>query len=533
MNNTLIIPDKFILTKQLKTQVIINQLFELSFQEDGLHFFLLKAIQLIITLPFSTPIIGGGIFLFNGKKLKLVAQKNVERKILKEARNTKWDQCIWGESAFHKEIRYTEPNTKNGEEYYTGVDNSYGYYNAPVLFRNELIGVVTLCLPSNYVENSLEAESLKVLVNSMGSIMWTKLKEKTWQKNGEDIPLVDDLKVVSQTKEKLKEVYGLKESVDHSADVVFLNTNREIMYVNDNLLKTTGYVEEELIGKSIGVLRSDYHSEEFQENIWTTILSGDVWQGEIKRRRKDGSSYWSFSIISPILNDSGKLIQFLLIGFDVTGIKREKVTSVRAVIETQDQERSRFARDLHDGLGQVLLASKMNLNALETVVKTLDKSSQETYQRALDLLAQATQEARNISHSLMSQALNNFGLVYSVNEMVRLLNASKTAKIEFDHNLIEVRFTEELETGIYRIIQELINIFSNKSSRLMKIRLNYDENTVKLIVFNNEERLKEPETINNELNIKNIETRVECLGGELKLNSIANKGGKVEINIPV
>ena len=108
-----------------------------------------------------------------------------------------------------------------------------------------------------------------------------------------------------------------------SEHVILSITDSEgnIAYVSRGFCNLSKYSEDELIGKTHQILKSDYHSSEFFEKIWSTISSGKTWKGEIQNRAKDGSTYWVYCIITPIFDINKKIINYAFISTDITNEK--------------------------------------------------------------------------------------------------------------------------------------------------------------------------------------------------------------------
>ncbi len=111
----------------------------------------------------------------------------------------------------------------------------------------------------------------------------------------------------------------LSTAVEQSSVSVFI-TNRQgiIEYVNPFFTKLTGYTHNEVKDKNPRILKSGHHSKEFYQDMWDTILSGKVWEGEFLNKRKNGELYWSNTIISPIFDNNGLITNFVSIKEDIT-----------------------------------------------------------------------------------------------------------------------------------------------------------------------------------------------------------------------
>ncbi|MCK5516453.1 MAG: ABC transporter substrate-binding protein [Desulfobulbaceae bacterium] len=120
-----------------------------------------------------------------------------------------------------------------------------------------------------------------------------------------------------------KELQKLSWAIEHSpVSVVITDLEGTIEYVNPCFCKTSGYTQEEAIGQNPQILNSGKHSPEFFKELWDTIKSGQVWNGEIANKRKNGTIYWENSTISPILDETGQIISFEAVKEDITERKR-------------------------------------------------------------------------------------------------------------------------------------------------------------------------------------------------------------------
>lgn len=122
-------------------------------------------------------------------------------------------------------------------------------------------------------------------------------------------------------RERTKELSDMTNALDATAIVAVTDKDGTITKVNRKFVEISKYFEEELIGQNHRILKSGYHSVEFFENMWKTITSGQIFEGEIKNKAKDGSYYWVKTTIVPFLDENGRPKQYIAIHNDITNLK--------------------------------------------------------------------------------------------------------------------------------------------------------------------------------------------------------------------
>ncbi|MDZ4668965.1 MAG: PAS domain S-box protein [bacterium] len=124
------------------------------------------------------------------------------------------------------------------------------------------------------------------------------------------------------SKESFKELNNFKNAIDSAAHVSLTDAKANIISANKNFCEVSGFTLPELIGKNHNIVNSGIHPISFFEEMWSKIVAGRIWQGEICNRKKNGELFWVDSTIIPFLNDKGKPYQYLSIRFDISNRKK-------------------------------------------------------------------------------------------------------------------------------------------------------------------------------------------------------------------
>ncbi len=120
------------------------------------------------------------------------------------------------------------------------------------------------------------------------------------------------------------ELQNYKEILDKSALVSVTDLKGDILHANDLFCRVAGYTRAELCGRNHRIINSGHHPRSFFRHMWQTIRTGKLWRGEIRNRAKNGTFYWVDTIINPIFDEKGRLIQYLSIRYDITGRKNSE-----------------------------------------------------------------------------------------------------------------------------------------------------------------------------------------------------------------
>ncbi|MCC6685093.1 MAG: sensor histidine kinase [Bacteroidia bacterium] len=208
---------------------------------------------------------------------------------------------------------------------------------------------------------------------------------------------------------------------------------------------------------------------------------------------------------------------------------------LNAIINTQEKERQYFARELHDSVGQMLSAIKLNINGIKRASKNHEEIDTIIAQ-SLTLTAQSIQEVRSISHSLLPGVLLDFGLKEALGQLLNNFrnNTLETVFIyEEDKRVIDA----ETELALFRISQELINnTIKYASATKIVLRVTVSHSGLTYMYEDNGKGFNPKDFAaggkKKGLGLRNIESRVQMIGGSIDWISSAGNGLKVEIQVP-
>ncbi|TZF86389.1 tetratricopeptide repeat protein (plasmid) [Pedobacter sp. BS3] len=214
-------------------------------------------------------------------------------------------------------------------------------------------------------------------------------------------------------------------------------------------------------------------------------------------------------------------------------INKQQELATKALLDAEERERRRIATDLHDGIGQILSAALMNMNGL---FKKLNLKGDEELQaqRLLSLVTEGYDEMRTISHQMMPNALLKAGLASAVKDFLNHIDENQI-KVSLETIGLTQRLDEQVETVLYRIIQETVNnVIKHASASKLTVQIINDTDGISVTVEDNGNGFDSRKFTGNEgIGLKNIHSRVELLKGIIDIDSAPGKGTLVAIHIPL
>lgn len=203
---------------------------------------------------------------------------------------------------------------------------------------------------------------------------------------------------------------------------------------------------------------------------------------------------------------------------------------IEAEINTLESERRRMASDLHDELGPVLSAVKMQINSLE-----VNDDDLELVEKTSKHLDNILQRIREISNDLMPVVLVRKGFVRALQEFVENINRTGKLHIHFQSAMTDLEMQKDKEIHLYRIAQEIIhNSLKHSQASEMRIMIEKKKDLVILEMSDNGKGFEQNEVTKNGAGhgLSNILSRIEILRGDVYVDSVIGKGVKYNIEIP-
>jgi len=211
----------------------------------------------------------------------------------------------------------------------------------------------------------------------------------------------------------------------------------------------------------------------------------------------------------------------------------KQLSATEAVLKGEEQERTRLAKDLHDGLGGMLSGIKYTLNNMKGNLIMTEENAQ-AFGRSIDMLDSSINEMRRVAHNMMPEALVKFGLDTALKDFCNDINKSGALKVQYQSiGLQEKQIDQTKSVTVYRIVQELLNnTMKHASAKNALVQLSYNDAILTLTVEDDGKGfdasvLKQSKGIG----WSNIQNRVEFLKGKWDVDSQPGKGTSVNIEM--
>lgn len=218
-----------------------------------------------------------------------------------------------------------------------------------------------------------------------------------------------------------------------------------------------------------------------------------------------------------------------------TLLKEQEVLAINAMVSGQEKERKRIAEDLHDNIGSVLATLKLHFENLKLNREKKHFNQEDLYTKTEELIDETYTKIRKIAHTENAGTIGNKGLLVAMKlmtEKIALLNNMNIEVIDFG---LDKPLENDLELTLFRISQELVtNILKHAKAKNIHMNISQFEDHFSLIVEDDGVGFNLKKTdLKNSMGLSSIKTRVNHLGGKLKIDSTIGKGTSILITIPL
>jgi PAS domain S-box-containing protein len=324
-------------------------------------------------------------------------------------------------------------------------------------------------------------------------------------------------------------------TIDHEGRMVELNSAAERIF---------GQSQSKLIGENIlGVIPTSFKPW-FKNGLTNSFagVKGPI-QGsriEMPALRTDGSHFFAEFTITQI-----RLLghpMFTLYIRDITKHKNAEAelrSLPQRIIKAQEDERSRIARELHDGINQMIASVKMRLRRVEDSLPDLKPAAREILRRCDHLLVNVLEENRRIAHNLRPAELDQLGLAAACGSFCNEVQLRTHLKFQYRFIPSNQRLSPALELNLFRIVQEAItNIEKYARAKSVKLQIQFVKNSLVMKIQDDgkgfdAKKLKDRGTMLHGLGLTNMRERALSLGGTCKIESLPGLGTTIIVRVPV
>ena len=324
--------------------------------------------------------------------------------------------------------------------------------------------------------------------------------------------------------------------------IIVRDVDSVILFWNRGAQNTYGWTPAEACGN----VTHQFLKTEFPEpidQVYEKLYKVGSWEGEVVHSTRDGKRIVVASRQVLQRDSHGRTIGILEINRDVTARKEaeEALRNLSArLLQLQDEERRRIARELHDSTGQSLAALVIHLSAVSAKIADVDPSAAELLREAILLSQKASDETRTLSYLLYPPTLDYAGLRSALEWYIEGFTQRSKVKVDLNVSLGADRLPEIVERTLFRIVQEsLTNIFRHSGSDTASVQIDARSGTVRLEVADNGKGIPEETlaTLNSSggqlgVGIRGMRERVRQLGGWLRIRSWPS-GTAILVTLPV
>lgn len=360
-----------------------------------------------------------------------------------------------------------------------------------------------------------------------------------FNENGDPIKMIGTIQDITERKlindALLESEAKYRSLIENSSDAIYLTYNNKYEVINNKFIELFGYTIDELNSSDFDFIKwvapkSKQQMLDRQKHTESGELQAQKY--EITVITKDGNELEAEISDSIIDYKDGKASQGII--RDITARKKQQEILMNAIIKVQEDEKYKFGKELHDGLGQVLTSTSLYLESLRKIKSTLPERKRTDLEQARQLNKQAMTDTRRISHGLMITGIDEHGIRHLIQQ---LCYNSSMPELSFNfthYNIDENKISNETKVHIYRIVQEIsTNILKHSKATQAIISMSMDDiGLLRLGVEDNGQGFN-LEKAKRGAGLNNITQRITILKGIKEITTSPGNGTKIEIEIPI
>ena len=327
--------------------------------------------------------------------------------------------------------------------------------------------------------------------------------------------------------------------------IVGIDTDRAVTFWNNEAQSLFGYAAEEALGRPIEtlILLPDARARAQWEHELDELAQRGTWQGQVQRRRKDGSVMWTDVVASVVKTAEGDASGFIAIHRDVTELRKsqdllrqshEKLQHLAArLIDIREHERSAMARELHDELGQAL--TRLNID-LTWLTGRLPRSLRTKRSAGmLSMVEQMLATVQHLSSRLRPAILDDFGLEAAIEWQAQEFERWNGARCRLDLELPSLAPSRERDTAVFRILQEsLTNVTRHAHAKSVEIRCRLQASDLILEVNDDGAGIANGQAGGpSSLGLLGMRERARGVGGGIEIAPRPGGGTAVRLRVPI
>jgi PAS domain S-box-containing protein len=268
---------------------------------------------------------------------------------------------------------------------------------------------------------------------------------------------------------------------------------------------------------------------------------GTVQGFEVERVRRDGQKIWVSLTGHAVRDAGGKTLYYECTSHDITQRKLAELELRRLshlILEAREAERQRVARELHDGVNQIIASARMRLSKVRERTPELGPAAREILSRSEALLVEALEENRRIAHNLRPVDLDHLGLAVVCRNFCRELSANSGLDARCRVTGLAARLDPGLELNLFRVLQEATtNIQKHARARSVRVNLTRAGGDVRLTIRDDGrgfdlEKARSPRRGHRGVGLTSMRERITNLGGTLEVKSIPKQGTTIAVRVP-